>query len=668
MSRAARLRLIAAAAAAVAHLWAGGVAHARSCSVEYWVSTDGSDAAPGDRERPFRSLGRARDAVRADGRRLRCEIVVNIRGEHRLAETLVLDARDSGAPGREVVYRAAPGDRGLLSGAVRVQGWSLHDPARGIWRARVGARQTRQLYVNGARAVRARTAPYPPEFARTPTGYRFIGPEAMTPAWAQPSAVEAVTVTQWKMMRCPVRALVGRDVEMQEPCWTNANVFQAPPGQQPLWNFQLLTRFENAYEFLDEPGEWYLDSADGWLYYAPRPGEDLVTAVVEMPVLEVLVDGRGELERPVSHVRFEGLTFAYATWLGPSGPDGYAADQSGFHLVGPGHLPNVIGHDDNVVRTPGNVRFRYARHVAFVGNTFAHMGAVALDFDTGSQHNEIVDNRFEDTSSAAIQLGGVAKADHHPADPAQLTRDNRIANNLIRATGREYVDAAGVYIGVTTRTLVEHNEISDVPWAGIAVGWGWGLLDPGSFPGLPNAYSGEWGVYDTPTAASGNRILHNRIHGFLGELWDGGAIYTQGRQGTSFDDGEVIAWNVASGKRPAAGGNTFYTDGGSRYVTLFQNVSFDNPEGVTDFGPCGLPSSLPLCWLVVPYGSDTGGCIPYGDLRIVSNYWVNLVFYDPCPYGDYPIDVLFLDNRLISGPADVPEWILRSAGRQPAVR
>lgn len=636
--------------------------------MEYWVSPDGSDAAPGDRAHPFQSLERARDAVRGDGRRLRCHVFINIRGEHRLERTLVLDAQDSGARGYEVVYRAAPGERPVLSGAIRVHGWSLHDPALGIWRAYTGPRQTRQLYVNGVRAVRARTAPYPPEFAPTATGYQFVKPGATMPVWTHPSGIEAVTVTQWKMMRCPVRSIAGPDIEMEQPCWTNANVFQAPPGQKPLWNFQLLSRFENAYEFLDEPGEWYLDSTAGWLYYIPRPDEDLATAVVELPVLEVLVDGRGELGHPVSHLRFEGLTFAHATWLGPSGPNGYAADQSGFHLVGEGHRPNIIGHDENVVRTPGNVRFRFAQHIAFVGNSFVHMGGVGLDFDTGSQHNDIVDNRFEDISSAAIQLGGIAKDDHHPAHPAQVTRDNRIANNLIRATGRDYADAAGVYIGFTTRTLVEHNEIYDVPWSGIAIGWGWGLLDPGSFPGLPNAQSGQWGTYDTPTTASGNRILHNRIHGFLNELWDGGAIYTQGRQGTSFDDGELIAWNVASGKRAEAGGNTFYTDGGSRYVTLFQNVSFDNPQGRTDFGPCGLPSSLPLCWLIVPYGADMGGCIPYGDLRFVANYWVNWAFFDVCPYQDYPINVTFFDNHLISGSADVPVWILRTAGRRHGAR
>jgi hypothetical protein len=141
---------------------------------------------------------------------------------------------------------------------------------------------------------------------------------------------------------------------------------------------------------------------------------------------------------------------------------------------------------------------------------------------------------------------------------------------------------------------------------------------------------------------------------------------------------ELIAGNVASGKRPRAGGNTFYTDGGSRYVTLFENVSFDNVPGVTDFGPCGLPSELPLCeigagdgcsslslgWLVVPYGSDSGGCIPYGDPRYVSNYWLSATFFNVCSVP-YPIDVTHVDNHVITGSSDVPERILRAAGRQP---
>jgi hypothetical protein len=653
--------LIAAATAAPPAQADGG------CAGHYWVAPDGNDSAAGDAAHPLRTLEQARDAVRADPRLRTCALFVNLRGEFRRTGPLVLDARDSGGPGSEVTWRAAPGASAAISGAVRVTGWSLADPERNLYSAVVGPLRSRQLYVNGKRAVRAQSKPYPADYAPTASGYRYLLPPDTMPRWSDPSAVEAVTVTQWKSMRCPVAAVNGEEIVMQQPCWFNANVFQAVPPAAPLWSFILLTRWENALELLDEPGEWYLDSrvGKGILYYMPQPGEDMASAEVELPLAEVLLDGRGELGRPIEHLRFEGIAFRHATWLGPSGPNGYAADQSGFHLDGNGHLPNVIGHDWDDVRTPGNVRFAFARRVVFDGNTFEHLGAVALDFGSGSQENRIDYNTFDDVSAAAIQLGGIGLFDHHPLFDMQLTRDNRIANNLVHASGREYYDAAGIYLGFTTRSLVEHNEIYDVPWAGIAIGWGWGLLDPGSFPGLPNAYSGQWGTWDTPTASRGNVIVHNRIHGFLNVLWDGGAIYTQGRQGVGDDDAELIGWNVASGKRPAAGGNTFYTDGGSRYVKLVENVSYDNPVGLTDFGPCGLPSSLSLCWLKLPYGGDMGGCVPYGDLKFVGNYWVSPWFYDPCPYEAYPIDVTFQDNHTISGPADVPAAILEAAGRQP---
>jgi glycosyl hydrolase family 141 len=494
------------------------------------------------------------------------------------------------------------------------------------------------------------------------TGFALATPGASLPAWTNPSEIEAVTLSQWKMMSCPVASIEGGTIAMQQPCWTNANVYPDP------WQFHLLSRLENAYEFLDEPGEWYLDSASGWLYYMPRADEDLSTADVELPVVEVLLQGAGELGRPVAHLRFEGLTFAYATWLGPSGPNGYVADQSGFFLVGDVHGKNVIGHDPDVVRTPGNVSFRYAQHVEFRDDDFVHLGAVGLDFDTGSQDSAIVDDLFEDISSAAVQLGGVTTVDHHPTDEAQITRDNQISNNLIHSVGREYVDAAGIYVGFTTRTLVSHNDIVDVPWSGIAIGWGWGLFDRGSFPGLPHAVSGQWGQWDTPTTSRGNRLLANRIEAFLGVLWDGGAIYSNGAQGTSFADGERIAGNVASGKRVAAGGNTFYTDGGSRWVTLSENVSLDDPQGKTDFGPCGWASSLDLCKVAVPYGADAGGCVPYGDLRYDSNYFRSLAFYDICSGPPAPVDIEMHGEHLVTGENGVPERILRAAGRRPSAR
>ncbi len=689
--------------------------HGPAPRTEFWVSPQGDDGAAGTADAPFASLERARDAIRAlPAARRNGDVVVTIRGgTYRLQRPLVLDWRDSGLPERPVVYRAAPGERPVIVGSQPVRGWTP-DTGQGFYKATVGPVHSRQLYVNGNRAVRARTSDYPASFrpgffylngVAQPDGIQFLVSDLNPRAWRDPAAwhnitdIEAVLVTQWKMMSVPLASVIPYPgytpypqflpyvppagypplpvpprtglIRLQSEGWNNANLFLSSTTNQPgLWSFWQVTRFENALEFLDEPGEWYLDRTGGTLYYMPRPGENPAAAQVELPTLEYLVAGEGTLERPITNIRFEGLTFSYATWMEPGTPRGYVADQSGFHLVGTGYTPNIYGHYPNVVRTAGAVRFRYARNITFDGNTFSHLGGVGLDFDTGSQGNRVVNNLFFDISSASIQLGGVSPDDHHPTRPGQFTQDNVISNNFIRSAGQEFVDAAGIYVGFTRRTLISNNTISGVPWSGIAVGWGWGLLDPGMYPGVPGAVRGEWGPFTTPTPNSGNRILNNLIEDFLQVTWDGGAIYTTGFQGTSMLDALLIQGNVARGKR-TSGGNVFYTDGGSRYIVLRNNVSYNNPTGSTWFGPPAQEKDElkypPYSGLnKIPYGFDFGGCRTYGDITFEKNYVRNLLFFDICPYSEgsvsYPTNLKYVGNVVIQGEADVPRSILQDAG------
>ncbi|MFA6051409.1 MAG: right-handed parallel beta-helix repeat-containing protein [Methylobacter sp.] len=721
-----------------------------ACSATtFWVSPQGSDASPGTEQAPFLTLEHARDAVRnlSEEQRGQEDIVVYLQdGTYRLKQAFVLDWQDSGKNGHDVVYRAADGANPVISGAIRVQDWVLHDKVLNIYKAQVGQFKSRQLYVNGQRAIRAQTEPqdghYPAGFLPSPVipskgtaptpyiitgGIKFettsLNPERWRDPtkWANLKNIEAVVYDQWKMMSAPLDSVTSSSrttglITLQQPGWTNANIFfnknkdqksgkvVAKPG---IWSFWQVTRFENAYEFLDKPGEWYLNEATGVLYYIPRAGENLATADVELPVLEVLVEGKGGLGKPVSSIRFEGLTFSGATWLHPSSGNGYVSDQSGFHLVGNGYTPNVIGHvqPNHLERTPGNVRFSYAHNITFSGNTFEHLGAVGLGFDAGSQGNKIDQNLFTDISSAAIQLGGVSEIDSHPPHPREsyITSDNTISDNTISFAGQEFVDVAGIFVGFTRNTLIEHNTITDVPWSGIAMGWGWGLLDPGSFPGVPGAKSGEWGTYDAPTPNSGNRILNNRIERFLGNRWDGGAIYTTGQQGASMVDALLIEGNVALNKRKEAGGNTFYTDGGSRYIKLKNNVSLNNPIGYVDMGPPPRAGdkltypSAPSELNIIPYGSDSGGCRTYGDIGYEGNYWLEgpipgeelLIglaelffsggkfdaysiygFFNVCPYTDktgvsYPTNLTYSNNHDIANKSDVPNEILDNAGVRP---
>lgn len=680
--------------------------------VSFWVAPDGNDSGQGTKASPFRTLERARAAVRDVLSSQKKDIVVYLRGgTYRLEQTFSLAPEDSGRNGNYVVYRAAPNETPVLTGAVSVGGWSVYDADEGIWAAEVGPRQSRQLYVNGKRMTRARTKDYPSGFRPSPTsGIEFIPTQLLNPGdwydpatWTHPDKVEAVCVTQWKMTRVGVETVIPYPnftppsgpatglLQMRMPSWKNANVFlerdgppepcggtgekmpsDGDPETPGTCSFWQVTWFENAYQFLDEAGEWYLDETAGLLFYKPHWSENMAMAKVELPILEVLVEGIGTLDNPVTNIRFEGITFTGATWLNPSTDEGYVTDQSGFHLVGPDHPDNDIDHDPNDVRTPGNVRFRFAHNIVLRGNIFEHLGAVGVDFELGCQNNTIVDNLFEDISSAAIQIGGVDVVDHHPEFPGQVVRENTIINNIVHKTGREYTDAAGIMLGFTMNTLVRNNTIVDVPWSGIAIGWGWGLLDPTGFPGLPGATWYEWGTYDTPTTNRGNRVLKNRFYNFVNVMWDAGAIYTTGAQGSSFDDALLLEGNVATGKCPKGGGNVFYTDGGSRYIVLRKNVSMNNAQGIADFGPPPNPlDPLPYNpWHSLltgfPYGSDIGGCRTYGDILYDGNYWASKEIGVVCCYEyngvSYPVNVQYQNENIIRPPAKIPGSILKAAG------
>lgn len=740
----------------------------------FWVSPEGDDAAPGTEAEPFRTLERAIMAVEktrggADPDR---EIVVYLTdGTHRLDHPLELDPELFNPSRPTVSFRAASGARPVISGARRIRGWSVHDGPNGIYRAEIGDLVSRQLYVDGKRAIRARTelvdGHIPAGFRPNPIvdrvsdtdftitgGIDYVVANGLNPSWwADPATwgrgdargVEAVIETQWKMMSVPVKTVhppadgerIGR-IEVEQPAWTNANVFfsakleKGPdgaclPDKPGIWSLWQVTRFENAYEFIDRVGEWYLDPDERTLYYKACPGECgsaevMDNAVVELPVLETLIRGHGTPSQPVANLHFEGITFAYATWMGPSGQNGYVSDQSGFHLTGFDNPINTTGHVPRVERTPGNLSFEYAQNVVFEHNTFEHLGAAGLDFGIGSHHNQILGNRFSDISAAAIQLGGVARNplsdDGAPVAQPDHARHNTISDNDIHAVGRELVDAAGIFIGFSSDTDVSHNTIDDVPWAGIAIGWGWGLLDESGYPGIDCALPNQWGRYP-PTPNSRNRIRFNRISNFLTNRWDGGAIYSTGQQGQSMDDPLVIEGNVAHQKRKDAGGNIFYTDGGSRYVTLLRNVSYDNPIGKMDLGPAPRPDDpLPYpdpvphvsATLInaIPYGGQFGGCRTYGDIRYEGNYWesdwesvaveffmdavsevIDVLayvfshpkpeaplmlyskegFFNICPFSYegqvHPVNLEYSDNVNIIGESEVPGALVDNAGARP---
>jgi len=698
-----------------------------------WVSPSGDDANSGAFHAPFKTIARAQIEARKLTS-LNTDIVVNIKdGIYRLDKTLEFDTLDSPKDGYTLTYRAVDGNASIY-GSKTIDSWSLCDKDKNIYCANAKGVNSRQFYVDGARATRARTKEYPGGFwpyfdynATSPNdsdklGILYIPLQYMNgsldPNWPDPNTwtniqdIETVSLPQWKMQRVPLKSIIKYPdynntnispleklefyihevvtdvsddgylnydlsktglIELQDPAWTNANVYlNKDMNATTIWSFYRVAYFENAYQFLDEEGEWYLDRSQDTIYYKPLADQNMSLVSAELPSLEKLITVKGSEAKAVKNIKFENLKFAYATWLTPSTSIGYISDQSGNLVTDTSYNYNSIGHVRYVEETPGNIELEFTDGIVFSGNIFEHMGAVALHFGTGSQNSSITSNLFEDISSSAIWLGGVQKEDYAPSS-SQITKNNTVSNNLLRHIGQEYVDVAGIYVGFSTQTTIDHNTIMYTPWSAIAMGWGWGLLDPGVNLGLSTATPNMWGVHTEYTPNSYNKITNNRTYETLQQVWDGGGVYTTGYQGTSMEDALLIEGNVFSDKNPNRGGNTVYSDGMSRYIKVKNNVMYNNPQAKAFFGDdVGLNDPFYIQFFIYslmnlfPYGQDTGGCRTYGDIAYEGNFWYYSEFYNPCPLTyegvTYPTGLTYSSDKNITSNISSAQKIADQAG------
>lgn len=530
-------------------------------TTDFYVSPRGNDANPGTKNRPFKTIVRAQQAVRATNHNLQGDISVNLSdGTYFLEQTVGFDARDSGTNGYFVIYRAIEGAAPIISGGKIISGWTQSD--HGGFSAPAGSLLFRQLYVNGKRAIRART-PNVDNYYRLVLWDKaeqviFIHLNEIMP-WRNFQQVEMVLQMSWAIgiLRLDSFTTTGED----EPIWFNSRFakvkVQQPerslvfkrffPGKHPNTSYH----FENAIEFLDAPGEWYLDTSEKVVYYLPRPTETAPSCRAIAPALETLFRVEGTLEQPVHHLRFQGLTFAHSTWLDPN-RNGYLGLQAGQFSIEP-----TAKNTQFIGRPPAAVSVTAAHHIQFIRNRFHHLGATALALCHAVSDNLVEGNAFEDIAGIGI---GLAKFNdpqteihsiYHPTDAREICSRNIIRNNLIRRVGQDYADACGIAIGYASETRVEHNEIADLPYTGISMGWGW---------------------YRDESVMRDNSIQFNEIHHVLRLLADGGGIYT-----LSFQPNSRIKANYIHDIRQSpwvvgheSGG--IFMDEGSGGITLENNV------------------------------------------------------------------------------------------------
>ena len=553
---------------------------------EIWISPKGSDFNDGTRQSPkatlTSALRQAREWRRTEDNRIQGGITIYMEGgTYAFHEPVFIRPEDSGTKESPTIIRSVGDEKVILSGGISIKGWKKQGK---VWVADVPAfngrpLDFRQLWVNGKKAVRARDV----------EDFEKMNRICSVDEKNEILYVPAVSIRRLIDNKGNLKAKYAEMVLHQMWCVANLRIrsvevqgdsaairFHQPESRiqfEHPWPRPMVTTdghnsafyLTNARELQDVPGEWYHDIDARKVYYYPREGEKMQEAEVIVPAVETLVRVEGTLDRPVCHIRFEKITFSYTTWMRPS-EKGHVPLQAGMYLtdgyrIDPKMQRNYLNHPlDNqgwLGRPAAAVRVVAARQIDFERCQFVHLGSTGLDYEEAVQGGVVRGCLFRDIAGNGLLVGSFSPAAHEthlpydPADRREVCTQQQINNCYFTEIGNEDWGCLAIAVGYVGDVNIEHNEISEVPYSGISLGWGW---------------------TQTVNCMRNNRVHANLIHHYAKHMYDVAGIYTLGSQPKSY----VTENCVHSIYKPGYVHDPnhwfyLYTDEGSSFITVRDN-------------------------------------------------------------------------------------------------
>lgn len=468
------------------------------------------------------------------------------RGQYALDAPLVFTAADSG-----IAWVGE--DKAVLCGGEALTGWTTD--AKGIVSAPApkGADGKivyfEQLWVNGRRAphsVWPKTgwvSPASCDETKDPKGGKWA-PCRDTLVFTNASAKAFLKTLQpddfpYVKLRLAVKwSYAARNLAAVDPASGTVTVDSAVGWRETpwkKWDDKMRVTFENVRSAFTEPGDWFYDVSAGRIRYRLRPGESVATLKAMAPTraLTTLVRIEGAKD-----LRLQNLSFALTA------------------------IPSAKEDGPLRAKTPKGVTRTYARQAAnqfdaaimaseAVGCTFkdlrvAHTGNIGLRLGDGCVSNVVTHCRFTDLGAGGVWIG---------SEKGALATHNRVEQCLVADGGHTNPEGVGIALGNAADCQVLHNEIRDLDYTGVSVGWSWGY-------GKSKAWR--------------NTVAFNRIQNLgRGRMDDLAGVYTLG-----LSTGTCVSNNVISHVSCVNyGGWGLYNDEGSEGIVMENNLVTDTEDG-----------------------------------------------------------------------------------------
>jgi hypothetical protein len=527
-------------------------------------------------------------------------------GVYSLRETVVFGVEDSGTEGAPVVYKAFPGEVPVFTGGIPITGWKkcVSDPggvsekARGnLWVAEIPKTgnklwRIRSLYDGDELLPRSRSGSfkYATEAAEKENDFnrqgkkltsvleydgKPVAPFDRTVYFREDNIKDWPNLSDIELM-LKDRPWLANIIPLERVDTKNRMAYLAVDPTYQAINPNNRYWVENAIDYLDEPGEWVVNTLEGRIYMWPK--KELADMNVMAPFLQEFIRVEGSEDGPfVSHLRFEGLTFTHGV------RDSLQKGDKG------------LQHDWEMYdKANAVIRFRHAEDCEVASCVIKSSSGTGIRLDLHCQRVSITRNHLHHLGGGGIVLSGYGPG------TKDVNKNNVVHDNYIHDIGELLLHSCAIFIAQSGNNEISHNTIRDVPYNGIVVSgcrphefylvnripfrraWVSSIrfdeCEPYIKKGLAAKYQNRLEYFLPLLHARENRIVMNDISRTLLKLHDGNAIYF-----SAMGENNVVERNYLHENHDTAG--AIRLDDNPSFTVIRENVITESERGLGLKGP-----------------------------------------------------------------------------------